>query len=64
MIKVKAKAMGGPIDGQTVVANGNTVHVPVARTGRPAEVFIYQLIDYRHEDGRQEWILRPMEGTG
>lgn len=53
---MKARAIGGPLDGQFIEANGETVHVPVAKVGRPAEMFIYEL---RERQGR--FVLVPQQ---
>jgi len=62
-VNVKAIAKGGPLDGQEVECNGDTVHVPVARCGKPSTMFIYKLRELRHEDRRSEFFLLPLNAA-
>jgi hypothetical protein len=60
-MNTKAKAIGGPLDGQEVVCNGETIHVPVAQIGKPAKMFIYRLQELQHSDGRSDHFLIPLD---
>ena len=58
-IEKKATAKGGPLDGQEVECNGNTLHVPIARIGKPATMFFYDLREEKCSCGLSKFVLIP-----